>query len=166
MKEDKTGGNRSDNVCGIAIRLAVASLLICGLFYPIVVTGIAQPLLPYQANGELAQLHGQAVGSYLIDDEFTSPMFFHTRNESNPLNASASGVDPDITIPQAFSQISGISNTTGISSPDLTLIVKQNEQGVYWIFGSPFVDVLQLNLILINRYPSIYSNFTTSQPAS
>jgi K+-transporting ATPase ATPase C chain len=71
-------------------------------------------------------------------------MFFHTRNESNPLNGSASGVNPDITIPQALSQIPGISNATGIAPSDLNLIVRQNEQGVYWIFGSPYVDVLQL----------------------
>jgi len=160
-EKNKPNAKKTSNMYGVALRLAITSLVICGLIYPIIVTGIAQPLMPYQANGEIAKLHGQAVGSSLIDDGFTSQMFFHTRNESNPLNASASGVDPDITIPQALSQISGISNATGISQSSLTQIVDQNEQGVYWIFGSPFVNILQLNLILINQYPLVYSNFTT-----
>jgi potassium-transporting ATPase KdpC subunit len=163
MSRDEPNRKEKKSVHGVAIRLAIATLLICGLFYPILLTGISQALMPSQANGDLAELHGQAVGSYLIDNGFTSPMFFHTRNETNPLNASASGVDPDITIPQALAQIPRISNATGISQPALIQIVDQNEQGVYWIFGSPFVDVLQLNLALVNQYPSVYSNFTSTQ---
>ena len=165
-KEETKSKDKNNGIYGIAMRLAIVSLLICGLFYPIFVTGVSQTIMPSQANGNLARLQGQPVGSYLIDNDFTSPMFFHTRNESNPLTASASGVDPDITIPQAISQIPRISNATGISPSALTQIVSKNEQGVYWIFGSPFVDVLQLNLDLINQYPSVYSNFTSTQAAS
>jgi len=33
-------------------------------------------------------------------------------------------------------------------------------QGTFWIFGSPYVDVLQLNLILINQNSKVYQNFT------
>jgi potassium-transporting ATPase KdpC subunit len=165
LKEEGNKSKNKNSIYSIAIRLAIMSLVICGLLYPVFLTGVSQTIFPYQANGSLARLHGQPVGSYLIDDGFTSPMFFQTRNESNPLNASASGVDPDITIPQAISQIPGINNATGISTSALTQIVDQNEQGVYWIFGSPFVDVLQLNLALINQYPSVYSNFTAAQPA-
>ena len=73
---------------------------------------------------------------------------------------SASGVDPDITLQQAYSQIPGISNATGIPVNSLTNLVNQNQQGTLWIFGSPYVDPLQLNLLLIKDYPSVYSNFT------
>ena len=166
MEQDKRNRKGKNSVYGVAIRLAIATILLCGLFYPILLTGISQAIMPSQANGDLAELHGQVVGSYLIDNGFTSPMFFHTRNETDPLNASASGVDPDITIPQALSQIPGISNATGISQSALIQIVDQNEQGVYWIFGSPFVDVLQLNLVLVNQYPSVYSNFTSTQAST
>lgn len=143
------------------IGIGIMSLLICGLFFPLLVTGIAQATMPFQANGDIAQLNGHPVGSYLIDNGFTLPIFFHARNESNPSIASASGVDPDINVADALSQIPRISNATGISSTTLTQIVNGNEEGVYWIVGSPYVNVLKLNLILINKYPSIYSNYTT-----
>jgi K+-transporting ATPase ATPase C chain len=133
--------------------LAVVSLLICGLFFPLLVTGIAQVFFPYQANGEIVQLNGKAVGSNLIAQNFTLPIFFHTRNDS------ASGVDPDITLQDAYSQIPRISNATGISSAALTNIVNQNQEGTLWIFGSPYVNVLRVNLELIKEFPSAYSEF-------
>ena len=87
------------------IGLTLVSLLICGILFPLVITGIGQAFFPYQANGELAQLNGQNVGSALIAQSFTSPMFFQTRNET--ASPSASGVDPDITLQDAYSQIPG-----------------------------------------------------------
>ena len=89
--------------------LAVISLVICGLFFPLLVTGIAQVFFPNQANGEIVQLNGKPIGSELIAQTFTSSVFFHPRNDS------ASGVDPDITVQDAYSQIPAISNATGIS---------------------------------------------------
>ncbi len=114
--------------------------------------------MPYQANGEIVKLNGVPVGSNLIDNNFTLPIFFHAR----PANESASGVDPDITMPEAYSQIPGISNATGIPSSALTAIINSHERGTFWIFGSPYINVLQVNLILINDYPAVYSNFTNS----
>lgn len=136
------------------IGLTVISLLICGLFFPLLVTGIAQVFFPYQANGEIVQLNGKTIGSNLIAQNFTLPIFFHPRNDS------ASGVDPDITLQDAYSQIPRISNATGISSAALTNIVNQNQEGTMWIFGSPYVNVLRVNLELIKEYPSAYSEFS------
>ena len=136
------------------IGLAVISLLICGLFFPLLVTGIAQVFFPYQANGEIIQLNGKNIGSNLIAQNFTLPIFFHPRNDS------ASRVDPDITLQNAYSQIPGVSNATGISSETLTNVVNQNQEGTLWIFGSPYLNVLRLNLELIKEYPSTYSGFS------
>jgi K+-transporting ATPase ATPase C chain len=136
------------------VGLAVVSLLICGLFFPLIVTGIGQVFFPYQSNGEIVQLNGETVGSNLIAQNFTLPIFFHPRSDS------ASGVDPDITLEDAYSQIPGISNATGISSAVLTNIVNQNQEGTLWIFGSPYMNVLRINLELIKKYPSIYREFT------
>jgi len=140
------------------IGLTLVSLLICGILFPLVITGIGQALFLYQANGELVQLNGQNVGSVLIAQNFTSPMFFQTRNET--ASPSASGVDPDITLQQAYLQIPRISNTTGISVNFLTNLVNDNQQGTLGIFGNTYVDPLQLNLLLIKDYPSVYSSFT------
>jgi K+-transporting ATPase ATPase C chain len=140
------------------IGLALVSLLICGLFYPFLITGIGQVFFPNQANGDLVQLNGQSVGSNLIAQSFTLPIFFHTRNET--ADPSASGVDPDILMQDAYSQIPGISNATGLSVDSLTAIVNQNQEGTFWVFGTPYVNVLRVNLLLIKDYPSMYGNFT------
>ncbi|MDA4127152.1 MAG: potassium-transporting ATPase subunit C [Thaumarchaeota archaeon] len=139
--------------------LSLLSLLICGFLFPFVVTGISQVALPSQANGSLAQLAGRNVGSYYIDNGFTLPVFFHARNESNPLVASASGVDPDITLQDALSQVIGIHNATGIPTSDLIVMVKSHQQETLWVLGDPYVNVLVLNLALINSYPSVYSSY-------
>jgi len=140
------------------VGIAIISLLIGGLFFPLLMTGVGQALFPYQANGEIVQLNGKNVGSYLIDNSFTLPIFFHSR-----ANDSASGVDPDITIQEAYSQIPVISKATNISSTDLYSIVNNHTEGKYWIFGFPYVDALNLNLNLIKDYPSVYKNYTVIQ---
>ena len=140
------------------IGLALVSLLICGLFYPFLITGIGQAFFPSQANGDLVQLNGQSVGSNLIAQSFTLPIFFHTRNET--ADPSASGVDPDILMQDAYSQIPGISNATGLSVDSLTTIVNQNQEGTFWVLGTPYINVLRINLLLIKDYPSAYSGFT------
>jgi len=129
---------------GPAVRLAVISLVICGLVFPLVITGLAQVLFPSQANGSLVQFHGRNIGSSL----------FHPRNDS------ASGVDPDITVQDAYSQIPRIASATGISADKLQQIVDQNQEGMFWIFGTPYVNVLELNLALISQTgSSAYKNF-------
>ncbi len=129
------------------------SLLLCGLVFPLVITGFAQLIFPSQANGSLVQLHGKAVGSSLIAQNFSKPIFFHPRNDS------ASGVDPDITVQDAQSQISRINSATGISVETLQQVVNQNEEGTFWIFGTPYVNVLRLNLALIRTNNAAYKDF-------
>jgi K+-transporting ATPase ATPase C chain len=138
---------------GPAIRLAVISLILCGLVFPLVITGFAQLIFPSQANGSLVQFHGKQVGSSLIAQNFSLPIFFHPRNDS------ASGVDPDITVQDAFSQIPRINSATGISVDLLQQIVNQNEEDTVWIFGTPYVNVLRLNLALIKSGNSAYNSF-------
>src|SRR5713226_1744982 len=139
--------------CAPAIRLAVMSLLLCGLVFPLVLTGFAQLIFPSQANGSLVQFHDKTVGSSLIAQNFSLPIFFHPRNDS------ASGVDPDITVQDAQSQISRINSATRISVDTLQLIINQNEEGTFWIFGIPYVNVLRLNLALIQTGNISYNNF-------
>lgn len=137
-----------------ALRLAVISLILCGLMFPLVVTGFAQILMPHQANGDLLTLYGRAVGSELIAQNFNSSIFFH------PWNGSASGVDPDITLQDAYSQIPRIHAATGISIDALKGLVDAHIQWTMLITGDPYVNVLRLNILLIQEYPSVYSAYT------
>ena len=53
--------------------------VLCGLVYPLVVTGIAQVAFHDKANGSLVKVDGQVVGSSLIGQQFADPGYFHPR---------------------------------------------------------------------------------------
>jgi K+-transporting ATPase ATPase C chain len=74
----------------------IATLLftvLCGLAYPLVVTGIAQVLFPGKAGGSLIKENGKIVGSELIGQAFSTPKYFWGRLSATnpyPYNAGAS----------------------------------------------------------------------------
>lgn len=64
----------------VACRLAVVTLLLTGVAYPLAVTGIAQAMFPRRANGSLvAAEDGRVVGSEWIGQPFASAAYFHPR---------------------------------------------------------------------------------------
>ena len=141
--------------CRPVIGLAVISLLVCGLLFPLVITGFGQVLFPNQSNGDLVTLNSCTIGSDMIAQNFNKSAFFFPR----PASQSASGVDPDITLQNATAQVPRISNATGIPQATLDRLVNDNVQGTLWLFGSPYVDVLQLNIALIKANQTIYDKY-------
>ena len=53
--------------------------VVTGLLYPVVMTVLAQAIFPYQANGSIVTVNGQAVGSQLIGQWFDNPAYFWPR---------------------------------------------------------------------------------------
>lgn len=59
--------------------VTLALLLICGLVYPLLLTGISQVVFPKQANGSLITADGKTVGSALVGQDFTDARFMKCR---------------------------------------------------------------------------------------
>jgi len=72
-----------------AATILITFTILLGIVYPLAVTGISLLLFPQQANGSLIYKDDQVVGSYLIGQNFSAPIFFHGR----PSAAGADGYD-------------------------------------------------------------------------
>jgi potassium-transporting ATPase KdpC subunit len=89
-----------------ALRVSLVTWALCGILYPLAVTGLGQSLLPSQANGSVVRAaDGTIVGSRLIGQQWRGPEWFHGRPSATldidpadptkmiaaPYNAAASG---------------------------------------------------------------------------
>ncbi|HET7785205.1 MAG TPA: potassium-transporting ATPase subunit KdpC [Myxococcales bacterium] len=75
-----------------ALRTALVTLLLTGIGYPLLVTGLAQLAFPDKANGSLVRRdRGSVVGSELIGQAFTSSAYFWSRPSAVSWDAAGSG---------------------------------------------------------------------------
>ena len=76
-----------------AVLMTIATTILLGIVYPLVVTGIAQLIFPKKANGQLIQKGGKTVGSSIIGQGFSGPAYFHSRPSAagNGYDAANSG---------------------------------------------------------------------------
>ncbi|HVO81022.1 MAG TPA: potassium-transporting ATPase subunit KdpC [Terriglobales bacterium] len=62
-----------------AFLMTVATTVLLGIIYPLVVTGLAQVLFHENANGQLIEKDGKVIGSRIIGQAFSGPGYFHSR---------------------------------------------------------------------------------------
>ncbi len=77
----------------ISILMTIATTVLFGLIYPLVVTGLAQLIFPNKANGQLIRKNCQVVGSSIIGQGFPDGSYFHSRPSAagNGYDAANSG---------------------------------------------------------------------------
>jgi K+-transporting ATPase ATPase C chain len=94
-----------------ALMSLVLLTLTTGVAYPLVVTGIAQVVFPFQANGSLIVKDGKVVGSALIGQPFDDPGYFWGRPSATspfPYNAAgSSGSNLSPTNPALIAAVQG-----------------------------------------------------------
>ena len=104
-----------------AIIVLVLLTLITGLVYPLVMTGIAEAIFPYQAQGSLIEKEGKVVGSALIGQVFTDDKYFHGRPSAT--NAP-DPKDPTKTIDAPYNAVNSMGSNYGPTSKALIDRVK------------------------------------------
>ena len=82
-----------------ALLMTLATTVLLGIIYPLVVTGLAQVLFPQKANGQLIKANGRLVGSKIIGQAFSGSSYFHSRpsaagNGYDAANSGASNYAP------------------------------------------------------------------------
>jgi K+-transporting ATPase ATPase C chain len=73
-----------------AFLMTIVTTILLGVAYPLFITLIAQGLFKDKANGQIIARNGQAIGSRIIAQPFTSAKYFHPR----PSAAGNNGYDP------------------------------------------------------------------------
>ncbi|HGM9926714.1 TPA: potassium-transporting ATPase subunit KdpC [Providencia stuartii] len=184
------------NTIRSSIVVLILLAIITGVAYPLLVTGLANVLFPWQAQGSLIQQEERVIGSTLIGQNYQSDRYFFGRPSatadypynalassgsnlaiSNPLlnedfaqrsqqlrmqnpdagqaipvdllTASASGLDPQISVAAALYQAPRIAKNRQIPQKAVeSLIAAQTEKPLLAFMGEPVVNVLQLNVAL------------------
>ncbi|WP_342641370.1 K(+)-transporting ATPase subunit C [Rhodoligotrophos ferricapiens] len=93
-----------------AIIVLLVLTAITGLAYPLGITGMAQALLPWQANGSLIERDGKVIGSALIGQQFTEDRYFHGRPSAT---TGADPNDPSKTIAQPYNAANSMGSNLG-----------------------------------------------------
>ena len=120
-------------------RILLVFTVLCGLIYPLVMTGIAQLAFHNKANGSLVSYNGKTVGSGLLCQEFTDakgnplPQYFQPR----PSFAIVSGNKNDYGCDPLYSSASNY----GPTNPTQVQLIQQRQKQ---ISASDHVPVSQI----------------------
>ena len=99
-----------NNLLRPAISLFVLLSIVTGVFYPLLVTGVARLAFPAAASGSLIVMDGKPIGSELIGQNFTEPKYFWGR--------------PSATAPQPYNAAASSGSNLGPLNPALAAAVK------------------------------------------
>lgn len=106
-----------------AIVFLIGLVAMTGLIYPLAMTGAAQVLFPYQAQGSLIERNGKVVGSSLIGQQFSEEKYFHGRPSAT---TALDPQDPSKTIPAPYNATNSMGSNLGPTNKVLADRIKEN----------------------------------------
>ncbi|RCG28797.1 potassium-transporting ATPase subunit KdpC [Streptomyces diacarni] len=115
---------RTGRLAWAACRALLVLTVVCGLLYPLAVTGIAQAAFPDRADGTPVRADGRDVGSALVGQRWSGREWFHGRPSHSDYDPRATG-----------------SGQLGASDPRLVRTVRENRQAVADYNGVPTAAV-------------------------
>jgi potassium-transporting ATPase KdpC subunit len=100
-----------------ALRASVVMFVLCGLLYPLTLTGVGQLILPFQANGSLERsADGVIIGSRLIGQQWNGPEWFHGRPSAT---TGEDPSDPNKTVSAPYNAANSGGSNLGPTSKSL-----------------------------------------------
>lgn len=103
-----------------AFLLSIILFIICGIGYPLVMTGLSQVVFPKQANGSIAKINGNPVGSEVLGQNFSDEKFFKGRPSAVNYNTyTAEDTKPDKNGKTAYAGVASGSENLAPSNPAL-----------------------------------------------
>jgi potassium-transporting ATPase KdpC subunit len=104
-------------ILGPAVRVSLVTFVLCGIAYPLAVTGVAQLAMPFHANGSLVRSErGEIIGSRLIGQQWNDPQWFHGRPSATK---TADPKDPTKTIAAPYNAANTSASNLGPTSKAL-----------------------------------------------
>jgi potassium-transporting ATPase KdpC subunit len=107
-----------------ALRAALVTWMLCGIGYPLALTGLGQWLMPFQANGSLERNStGVIIGSRLIGQAWDGPQWFHGRPSATTVPydaASSTGSNLGPTSKELLQRLSADRAALETTQPELT----------------------------------------------
>ena len=107
----------------VAAKMMIIVIVVLGIAYPLVILGVSQAAFPAAANGSIVSVGGQAAGSALIAQGFSSPKYFWSRPSAAGAGweASASaGSNLGPTSKTLFDTVQGRVASATVDNPGLT----------------------------------------------
>ena len=102
---------------GGPVRISVVTFVLCGFAYPLAVAGVAQLIMPYQANGSVVTARdGRIIGSRLIGQHWADPQWFQGRPSAT---TAADPQDPTKTVPAPYNAANTAASNLGPTSKAL-----------------------------------------------
>jgi K+-transporting ATPase ATPase C chain len=100
-----------------ALRASLVTWVLCGIAYPLTLTGLGQWLMPFQANGSLEKNpDGTVIGSRLIGQRWDGPEWFHGRPSAT---TETDPNDPGKALPAPYNAAGSGASNLGPTSKEL-----------------------------------------------
>jgi potassium-transporting ATPase KdpC subunit len=104
----------------ICLKLTLATLILFGVGYPLLITGVAKVVGPNGSQGETVSVNGKTVGFELIGQKFDDDRYFNSRPSAVDYNAAATGgSNKGATNPDYLAQVQARIDTFLVHNPDV-----------------------------------------------